>query len=241
MYQPCGADPCFISETGTAGKRHSPNAQIQRIEPVHLTRAHAGYRHGISSQSCLCSSPVFRSFHMGIASSTSSSSFFSPLSHPLEKLMRGIRHHFYGKVRTDDGACASAPRPSLTSAPPRALHDSNGVSIADLSVSPPKERRSRGNWPFIAEVPSCAPQSERPPFAGHRDAHLACGATHVASRRSAKVLRRASDSGTCRLVIAGRMADVCAELERLAANEALQAYRVACIGTVTVTVTNSAH
>ena len=176
---------------------------------------------------------------MGIASSTSSSSFFSPLSQPLEKLMRGIRHHFYGKERTDDSACASAPSVSLTSATQRALHHSNGASIADLSASPPKERRSRGNWPFIAEAPACVPLSERQAFVGHRDAHFACAATNVSSRRSAKVLRRASDSGTCRLVIAGRMADVCAELERLAANEALQAYRVAGIGTVTVT--NSAH
>jgi hypothetical protein len=38
------------------------------------------------------------------------------------------------------------------------------------------------------------------------------------------VLRRASDAaGTGRLVIAGRMADVCAELDRLAASEAVRA------------------
>lgn len=43
------------------------------------------------------------------------------------------------------------------------------------------------------------------------------------THRSTRVLRRASDTGTGRLVIAGRMADVCAELDRMAASEALQA------------------
>jgi hypothetical protein len=42
------------------------------------------------------------------------------------------------------------------------------------------------------------------------------------SSRPLKVRRRSSDSGTVGLVIAGRMADVCAELERMVALEALQ-------------------
>lgn len=40
--------------------------------------------------------------------------------------------------------------------------------------------------------------------------------------RTVRVLHRADATGPCRLVISGRMADVCAELERLAAREAVQ-------------------
>ncbi|MCW5220985.1 hypothetical protein [Verminephrobacter aporrectodeae] len=41
--------------------------------------------------------------------------------------------------------------------------------------------------------------------------------------RPARVLQHVSDSGTGRFLIAGRMADVCAQLERMAASEALRA------------------
>jgi len=40
--------------------------------------------------------------------------------------------------------------------------------------------------------------------------------------RTVRVLHRGDATGPCRLVISGRMADVCAELDRMAAHEALQ-------------------
>jgi hypothetical protein len=58
---------------------------------------------------------------------------------------------------------------------------------------------------------------------GKRQAFLASLGADNCPPKSTRVLRRASDTGTCRLVIAGRMADVCAELDRLAASEALRA------------------
>ena len=67
--------------------------------------------------------------------------------------------------------------------------------------TPEKQRPPRGNWPFTVRPPAPATQA-RP------------------ATKPAKVLRQ---PGTGRLVIAGRMADVCAELDRLAASEALQA------------------
>ncbi|MDH4415709.1 hypothetical protein DBR12_04860 [Acidovorax sp. HMWF029] len=63
------------------------------------------------------------------------------------------------------------------------------------------------------------------PTGSHRPAFLSARPTDssASSLRSPKVLRRVSDPGTGRLVIAGRMADVCAELDRMAASEAIRA------------------
>ena len=98
------------------------------------------------------------------------------------------------------------------------------------------QRAPRGNWPFTAKPPARVPESPaRLPdthrsflpthMAGSkRQAFLSAVGTASCSPRTTKVLRRTSDAaGTGRLVIAGRMADVCAELDRLAASEALRA------------------
>lgn len=98
------------------------------------------------------------------------------------------------------------------------------------------QRSPRGNWPFTAKPPVRTPESPaRLPdmhrsflpthMAGSkRQAFLSAVGTASCSPRTTKVLRRASDAtGTGRLVIAGRMADVCAELDRLAASEAVRA------------------
>ncbi|RQO81770.1 hypothetical protein [Acidovorax sp. FJL06] len=63
------------------------------------------------------------------------------------------------------------------------------------------------------------------PMGSHRHAFLSTlpADSHARSLRSPKVLRRVSDSGTGHLVIAGRMADVCAELDRMVASEAMRA------------------
>ena len=101
---------------------------------------------------------------------------------------------------------------------------------------PSPHRPLRGNWPFKVRPPAPAPAAPiRPSKAaarsfvsastsmGSRDAFFASLATDRHRHRSARVLRRVYDAGTGRLVIAGRMADVCAELDRMAASEGLQA------------------
>ncbi len=98
-----------------------------------------------------------------------------------------------------------------------------------------RQRPLRGNWPFTAKPPVRTPENPARPAATHRSflpthmvggkrqAFLASLGADNCPPKSTRVLRRASDTGTCRLVIAGRMADVCAELDRLAASEALRA------------------
>lgn len=56
-----------------------------------------------------------------------------------------------------------------------------------------------------------------------RHAFFASLTADAGTRRPTRVLQRVSDSGTGHLVIAGRMADVCAELDRMAASEMIQA------------------
>eukprot|EP01037_Dinobryon_pediforme_P010009 gene10009-10076_t len=107
--------------------------------------------------------------------------------------------------------------------------------VPSNSTEPLAQRPLRGNWPFTAKPPARTPESPTRPSATHRSflpthmagskrqAFLASVGADNCPPQSTRVLRRASDTGTCRLVIAGRMADVCAELDRLAASEALRA------------------
>ena len=107
----------------------------------------------------------------------------------------------------------------------------------------PRRRPLRGNWPFTvqpaasqpkaATAVAVAPAGTRSCAGGNRSflatpgsssrdafmASIACGT--LPHRPSAAVRTLSHTSG--RLVIAGRMADVCAELDRMAACEALQA------------------
>ena len=94
-------------------------------------------------------------------------------------------------------ALLESPRQPQPPAPP------HGDSAAHHRPpgAPERQRPPRGNWPFTVRPPAPAAQA-RP------------------AAKPAKVLRQ---PGTGRLVIAGRMADVCAELDRLAASEAMQA------------------
>ena len=94
-------------------------------------------------------------------------------------------------------ALLQAPRQPQPPAPPLG---------APAAHQPPpglsgRQRPPRGNWPFTVRPP--APVAKARPAA-----------------KPTKVLRQ---PGTGRLIIAGRMADVCAELDRLAASEAMQA------------------
>lgn len=102
----------------------------------------------------------------------------------------------------------------------------------------PAQRPLRGNWPFTVnpQAPGTHGSERGMSTSGRhaaqaRDAcsHSARAATcWVANEPRAhgpKAVHKASAAGGGRLVIAGRMADVCAELDRMAASEAaIQAY-----------------
>ena len=180
-------------------------------------------------QSCLCPTPDLRSFHMGIALFN-----LSTLSSPLGTLARWLQPGRCLSVGSDAGTPRNSPRsdnptPALggRTEPVRPHHGPSGREDV---------RPLRGNWPFTVNPSapsadtnarfnggrsSCSPIRER---LGQRsnawkDARPDCTST--------RVLQRATDlhTGAGRVVIAGRMADVCAELDRMAACEAaLQAY-----------------
>lgn len=181
-------------------------------------------------QSCLCPTPELRSFHMGIALTT-----FSALSSPVRTLTRWLQ----STPPLQEPACSDPEqnegRPEGTS------HRPSEVSVP----SPPRpalppgfgiSRPVRGNWPFTVNPPPSA--TEREPRAGSKKAaetapaavgrgglhtgrpwsRVGCGAP-----KGERGIRFHRDSG--RVVIAGRMADVCAELDRMVASEArLQAH-----------------
>lgn len=140
------------------------------------------------------------------------------LQNPLRGLKRLLVHPAHTDAAVDaDATVLGRPRPPIPQQGPRPL---------------------RGNWPFTvkpplrpseapARQPAPAGRSFLPmaPMGSDRHAFLSIRATdsNVGSLRPTRALRRVSDSGTGRLVIAGRMADVCAELDRMVASEAMRA------------------
>lgn len=141
----------------------------------------------------------------------------------LQNPLRGLKRLLVHPARADSAAdenivVVERPRPPTPQLGPRPL---------------------RGNWPFTvkpplrpSETPNRQPvpagRSFLPmatPMGSHRHAFLSALPTdpHASSLRSPKVVRRVSDAGTGRMVIAGRMADVCAELDRMVASEAMRA------------------
>lgn len=192
-------------------------------------------RRGFVLQSCLCPTPDFRSFHMGIALSA-----LTLLPSPLRALSRWLqqdqrleaepdtRPHPASTHSGSQNALPSGQRPHAT-APER----------ENRSPAPTSVRPLRGSWPFnVRPAPAPAQPADRPhhPYSssanrsffpasssrGSRDAFLASLVVDPCARSAPRVLRRTTDDSTGKLVITGRMADVCAELERLAALEALQ-------------------
>lgn len=141
------------------------------------------------------------------------------LQHPL----RGLKRLLVQPARAD----ASADANTAVAGRPRQPTPQQGP------------RPLRGNWPFTVKPPlrpSEAPTRQPAPagrcflptanpMGSHRHAFLSARPidSHASGPRPPKVLRRVSDSGTGRLVIAGRMADVCAELDRMVASEAMRA------------------
>ncbi|MDZ7862740.1 hypothetical protein [Acidovorax sp.] len=134
---------------------------------------------------------------MGIASLT-----FSAFSHPLHALTRWLQPAAHGGHDT-------------TAARPRTCK-------AALPATPAPA------WPAAAAAAVRMPRDEVTPAAvGSRLPNPAPGpealCNHAQARRVVRVLRTAASGADAgRLVISGRMADVCAELDRMAAREALQ-------------------
>lgn len=168
---------------------------------------------------------------MGIALSTLSS-----LSNLVRASRRWLRDTpaaeahpaFQGEHPARQGAvhaAASGEAPSL-------------AKVAGHTPPGPRQRPVRGNWPFTAGLP---PAAATPPAAGKGEAGRTPPAQAPLPRRNAEATFRSdvrAGAGSCRrsgsttvvrktlvpdagrLVIAGRMADVCAELDRMVACEA---------------------
>lgn len=117
----------------------------------------------------------------------------------------------------------------------------DSVSTAEVSSEShaPSEqlpqRPLRGNWPFTVRPPARKPDAPAlpssvarhsflliPEAGSRRNTFLAFIAKEASDNAPASVVKRVSDVRSGRLVLAGRMADVCAELDRMAASEALQ-------------------
>ncbi|MFT4241602.1 MAG: hypothetical protein QM569_04890 [Acidovorax sp.] len=77
---------------------------------------------------------------------------------------------------------------------PRPAHPQPPGTASHPAALPARQRPLRGNWPFTVQPPAPRP-----------------------------AVRKIAHAGTGRIVLSGRMADVCAELDRMAASEALQA------------------
>lgn len=176
-------------------------------------------------QSCLCPTPELRSFHMGIALTT-----FSALSNPVRTLSRWLQstHPAHALPLSLGGALPQTSEP---------LDGDAGVAGAETETTPARPvpppglgivRPVRGNWPFTVSPPAAEGDKRgshsivagTPPPAG-RGGH---NTGRVRSRVGCAVpspergIRFRRDAG--RVVISGRMADVCAELDRMAACEA---------------------
>ena len=170
---------------------------------------------------------------MGIALST-----LSTLPAPLRALSRWLQQNLLLEAEKParNTPAASPPVAEQGHAGPRRRGAALGSGATGNPAGPASagSRPLRGNWPFNVRPPGTA--SHAPvgpstannrsflptPSMGNRDAFFAALASDSRNTRPARVLRRVSDAGTGKLVIAGRMADVCAELDRMAALEGLQ-------------------
>ena len=200
-------------------------------------------------QSCLCPTPEIRSFHMGIVLPA-----FNALPRHLSRLMMWMqsgREPLTGRVPfwSDEPAAANdSVHPDMD--PHGDASDalnlrqfvrrstlSQGQRTPVPSPTPVHKPPLRGNWPFTVRPVACPVQPASRPVnsargilaaqpAPHRRAPVtSLVATESPVRRVPCAVRRFADPGSGRLAISGRMADVCAELDRLAAFEALQPCR----------------
>lgn len=174
---------------------------------------------------------------MGIALSTLSSA----LPHSLHSLSRWL----HNLVRLDGAAGRGANASAQSAATGQLPGDSHAADPGSplqqggqRTTGGPRLRPLRGNWPFTVQPPVADPKTgagtrptgapatrsfrSTPAGIGHRDAFMASISSGGLPCRSVPGVRKVAHASG-RLVIAGRMADVCAELDRMAACEALQA------------------
>lgn len=170
------------------------------------------------------------------------------LQNPLRSLKRLFSDQDRAPCQTHTGGAPTDHHRSATTSahqPPwgcQAGHSSGDAAALPLKpphpANTPGHRPLRGNWPFTVRPPARTPEvpGQQPVTANRsflpmasmgsnsgRHTFFESLAADTGTHRTPRILRRASDSGTGRLVIAGRMADVCAELDRMAASEAIQA------------------
>ncbi len=145
---------------------------------------------------------------MGIASLTLLSAF----SHPLHALARWLQPAMHG----GRDAAAARPRSCKVPLPASTAPAWPAARVPLHDIAPPAAE----DGPLDA-MPSAAPG--RGTAAQTSKGH-ATGTRHLQQARCVvRVLRTAASGADAgRLVISGRMADVCAELDRMAAREALQ-------------------
>lgn len=164
---------------------------------------------------------------MGIALTT-----LSAFVHPLRNLARWL--HPASTCAQQPAQATPAPRPADAADPPGRTLTPHAPRVPQ-SQRPPaglgSQRPPRANWPFTVTPPASAARArKRPvqttvrgfmPLVPTANAAAFPGAVPAPARRATTVVRRVSaHGGSGRVVIAGRMADVCAELDRLAASEA---------------------
>ena len=165
------------------------------------------------------------------------------LSPPLHSMARRLLRLVHMQPPVDD---AGTPRAlparlrgacSNDSAGP--ADDGRSAAGAQPAAGAPRPR-PRSNWPFTVQPAAApAPRAVSPPTAGNGSSLLLATRRPPARRKRASAtaplrpplaavatplrpatpLRKAHDTDTGRFVLSGRMADVCAELERMAAQE----------------------
>lgn len=160
-------------------------------------------------QSCLCSTPDTRSFHMGLALFA-----LSALSQPLHAFV-----HWLQPGRCTDDSRTAVPAAGIAGSGPE------GLSSCAVRGAAAKSRPHYFQLPaFAAGTVVLVPASNRrhAPDREHCAPFNSSGpaaASRQSARRPVRVLHAASRTEVGRMVISGRMADVCAELERMTACE----------------------
>lgn len=177
---------------------------------------------------------------MGIALST-----LSTLPAPLRTLTRwlqqAIRLQTTGFPRRNASVPTSCADP-LAGPTTSYRHETSSEATASTnqrSAAPAGHRPLRENWPFKAHslasaadartrLQKSAPGSFLPASSPpcHSGTFFETLPIERHTHQPARVFRRGSEVGAGRLVIAGRMADVCAELDRMAASEGLRTQQV---------------
>ena len=159
-------------------------------------------------QSCLCSTPDTRSFHMGLALFA-----LSTLSRPFHAFVDWLQ----------PGRCADDSRNAV----PTARIAGSGSDGLSSRTSPGTGAESRSHFqpPAVAaDAAVSVPAITRRHAAGRAQSAPSgssgpASASRHSARRPVRILHAASRAEVGRMVIAGRMAVVCAELERMTACE----------------------